>query len=283
MVTLLLVDDEPTIRQGIRESIDWAAQGVRIVGEAGDGQQALDLVHRLRPDIVLVDIVMPRRDGLSFCEECRRACPDTRLIIVSGHDQFALAQKAIRIGVDDYLLKPVGAAQMVEAVQKAARAFVRQEFSDIKEKLLHVLVAPAVPLASRSRRIVGQVLSVIESRYLSEIDLGSASQAAGVTPNHLCKVLRSCCDTTFVEIVNRFRVEVAAIYLREGALKLYDVADKSGFTDYHYFAKVFKRVTGRTPGEYRDRMAAGPAAAPQRDKSGHELITPPTDAVAGQW
>jgi len=261
MVKLLLVDDEPTIRQGIRESIDWVAQGVSIVGEAENGQQAMDLVHRLRPDIVLVDIVMPRRDGLSFCEECRRAYPDTRLIIVSGHDEFPLAQKAIRIGVDDYLLKPVGAEQMVRAVQKAAQAFTRQEFSDLKEKLLRLLVAPSVPLTGSGRRIVAQVLSYVESRYLSELDLGSASQAAGVTPNHLCKVLRSCCDMTFVEIANRFRVEVAAIYLRDGTMKLYDVADKSGFTDYHYFAKVFKKVTGKTPGELRDMMAAAPPAA----------------------
>jgi two-component system response regulator YesN len=254
MLKLLLVDDEPTIRRGIRESIDWNSRGVTIVGEAGNGVQAMELVRAQRPDVVLVDIVMPRMDGLAFCEECRRTYPNVRLVIVSGHDEFALAQKAIRIGVDDYLLKPVGAEQMMEAVQKAGRSLVKQEFSEIKEKLLRSLVTPAVPSSSSGRRIVSQVLAHIESRYLSELDLTSAGQAAGVTPNHLCKVLRSCCDMTFVEIVNRYRVEVAQIYLRDDHMKTYDVADKSGFMEYHYFAKVFKKITGRTPGEYRELL-----------------------------
>jgi len=291
VVKLLIVDDEPTIRRGIRESIDWERQGVRIVGEADNGEQAMAQVRSLRPDVVLVDIVMPRRDGLSFCEQCRREFPHTRLIIVSGHDEFALAQKAIRIGVDDYLLKPVGAEQMIEVVAKAAQSLRRQEFSDIKERLLQQLVAPSVPPASSARRIVATILGFVESRYLSELDLTSAGQAAGITPNHLCKVLRTCCDMTFVEIVNRYRIEVASIYLREGHLKLYDVADKAGFLDYHYFAKVFKKVTGWTPGDYREVAGSGApgaagaagstgaSAAPgaragrPEDNSHHELIT----------
>ena len=256
MLKLLIVDDEPTIRRGIRESIDWESQGVRIVGEAENGQRAMELVRELSPDIVLVDIVMPRKDGLSFCDECRREHPRIRLVIVSGHDDFSLAQKAIRIGVDDFLLKPVGAEQLTEAVAKVGRSLMKQEFSDIKDRLMRTLVAPPTAGNGSARRILATVLDFIESRYLSELDLPSAGQAAGVTPNHLCKVIRSCCDMTFIDIVNRYRVEVAEIYLRAGNMKLYDVADRSGFSDSHYFARVFKKVTGLTPGEFREGRAA---------------------------
>lgn len=274
MLKLLIVDDEPTIRQGIRESIDWENQGVRIVGEAANGQKGMEAVRGLSPDIVLVDIVMPRKDGLSFCVECRREFPRIRLIIVSGYDEFSLAQKAIRIGVDDYLLKPVGAEQLIEAVSKVGRSLMKQEFSDIKERLTRALFAPANAGNGSARRIIATVMDFIESRYLSELDLASAGQAAGVTPNHLCKVIRACCDVTFVEIVNRYRVEVAEIYLRSGNMKLYDVADRSGFSDSHYFARVFKKITGLTPGEFRDAQPGEVGApAPPHDNSGHHLIT----------
>ncbi len=269
MLKLLIVDDEPTIRRGIRESIDWASRGVVIVGEADNGEKALELVRALSPDIVLVDIVMPRLDGLAFCDRCRSEHPGIHLIIVSGYDDFALAQKAIRIGVDDYLLKPVGAEQMMAAVEKAGRSLMLGEFSGIKARLLLSLGGPEGNASGR--RILALVLDYIESRYLSEPDLGSAGKAAGVTPNHLCKVLRASFDMTFVEIVNLYRIEVAKIHLRDPNLKLYDVADKSGFLDYHYFAKVFKKVTGRTPGEYRDSPGAAGTAA--EDNHGHDMIT----------
>jgi two-component system, response regulator YesN len=282
MLGLLIVDDEPTIRRGIRESIDWESRGVRVVGEAGNGRQALELVRTLRPDVALVDIVMPGGDGLAFCDACRREHPEVCLIIVSGHDKFPLAQQAIRIGVDDYLLKPVGADQLAAAVDKVGRTLMRQDFSGIKERLVRSMQAsqdaahgasrPAVN--ARAKRVLARVLDFIESRYLSELDLGAAAREAGVSPNHLCKVIRAGFDTTFLELAGRYRVEVAKTYLRGGALKLYDVADRAGFSDYHYFAKVFKKVTGLTPGEFRDGEAAapGPAAAPD-DNPGHRLIT----------
>ncbi len=257
MLKLLIVDDEPTIRRGIRESIDWARHGVRIVGEAANGQRALEAVRALAPDVALVDIMMPRLDGLAFCEQCRRESPRVRLIIVSGYDEFALAQKAIRVGVDDYLLKPVGAEQLVETVAKAGRSLMTQEFADIRDRMMAAPENGRFAGNASARRILGSVLAFIESHYLGELDLASAGRAAGVTPNHLCKVLRSCCAMTFVDIVNRYRIAVAEIWLRSGNLKLTEVADKSGFSDSHYFARVFKKVTGLTPGEFRDTAAEG--------------------------
>jgi two-component system, response regulator YesN len=252
MLRLLIVDDEPTIRRGIRESIDWESRGVRVVGEAGSGAEARAQVQALDPDVILVDIVMPRGDGLSFCEWCRREHPGIRLIIVSGHDNFSLAQRAIRVGVDDYLLKPVGAEQLMGAVEKVGQTLVKMDFTDIKDRLMRSLGGSSPAMNASSRRILARVLDFIESRYLSELDLGAAARWAGVTPNHLCKVIRACFDSTFLEVASRYRVEVAKTYLRSSFLKLYDVADKAGFSDYHNFAKVFKKVTGRTPGEYRD-------------------------------
>jgi two-component system response regulator YesN len=258
MLRLLIVDDEPTISRGIRESIDWEGRGVRVVGEAGDGKEARDQVRSLAPDIALVDIVMPRGDGLAFCDWCRKEAPLVRLIIVSGHDEFAYAQRALRLGVDDFLLKPVGAEQLAGAVEKVGRTLMKMDFSDIKDRLMRTLGASAETINGTSRRILGRVLDFIESRYLSELDLASAAREAGVTPNHLCKVIRACFDTTFHDVASRYRVEVAKTWLRSGAHKLYDVADKAGFSDYHHFAKVFKKITGQTPGEYRDGPDRGP-------------------------
>lgn len=117
MVKLFLVEDEVIIRDGIKKHIDWEAEGIEFVGEAGDGEMALPLILETRPDILITDIKMPFMDGLELSARVKKELPDTTIIILSGYNDFSYAQEAISLGVTKYLLKPITRAKLVECIR----------------------------------------------------------------------------------------------------------------------------------------------------------------------
>ncbi len=107
MLKVFLVEDESVIREGFRENIPWQQCGYTLVGEASDGEMALPLIRKLRPDVLLTDIKMPFMDGLSLSKIVSEEMPSVKIIILSGHDDFEYAREAISVGVEQYLLKPI--------------------------------------------------------------------------------------------------------------------------------------------------------------------------------
>jgi two-component system, response regulator YesN len=115
---LLLVDDEEHTRIGIRKVIDWQSHGIEICAEARDGIEALELIEMHKPDILLTDIRMPEMDGLQLIEQVSTHFPSIKCIIMSGYEDFSYAQKALKLGVTDYLLKPCKKQEIMETVLK---------------------------------------------------------------------------------------------------------------------------------------------------------------------
>lgn len=130
MIKLMLVDDEIEIRQGIRDMIDWQANGIYVCGEAGNGKEAISQAEKLEPQIILVDISMPIMNGLEFIEYLSIKKPSIKTVIVSGYDDFTYAQKALKLGAADYLLKPCRPAEILNTVLKLA-----DEIKNEKSKL----------------------------------------------------------------------------------------------------------------------------------------------------
>lgn len=128
MIKLLIVDDEVELLDGVKSIIDWESHEVTICGEADNGASALDLIHELSPDIVLMDIRMPIMDGLQVLEQITRENLQTKCIMLSGYDDFYYAQKAINLQASDYLLKPCRPADILEAVLRV-KEIIEQEHS----------------------------------------------------------------------------------------------------------------------------------------------------------
>lgn len=126
MIKVFLVEDEIIIREGIRYNIDWEKEGFEFAGEASDGELAYPLIQKTRPDILITDIKMPFMDGLELSRLVKQEMPNVKIIILSGYDEFEYAREGIDIGITDYLLKPVAAARLLEAVKKVGK-MVRQE------------------------------------------------------------------------------------------------------------------------------------------------------------
>ena len=124
---VFLVEDETVIRQGLRDNIPWQQYGFRFVGEASDGEMALPMIRREQPDVVITDIKMPFMDGLSLTHIIKKELPDTRVIIISGYDDFEYAQRAIEEGVEQYLLKPITRSALQKALTEVREKIDQQE------------------------------------------------------------------------------------------------------------------------------------------------------------
>lgn len=118
MYRLLIADDEPRIRRGIR-SLEWETLNVEVVAEASNGVEALELVENHAPDIMLVDINMPYLNGLQLIEQVKKVRPQCVMIIVSGYDEFEYAKEAVKLNVFDYILKPVNRKELMNTVVRA--------------------------------------------------------------------------------------------------------------------------------------------------------------------
>lgn len=123
MLKVFLVEDETVIREGLRDHIPWDKYGYRFVGEASDGEMALPLIRKNRPDLIITDIKMPFMDGLMLSHMVKEEFPKTKIVILSGYDDFEYARRAITIGIDQYILKPV------------TRASIRTVLQEIREKI----------------------------------------------------------------------------------------------------------------------------------------------------
>ena len=120
MMKVFLVDDEIAIRENLRNSFPWEENGFQLVGEAPDGEMALPMIRDLNPDILLTDIRMPFMDGMELCAQVKRVLPWIGVVILSGYDDFAYARQAISLGVKEYLLKPITADELGEALKRVA-------------------------------------------------------------------------------------------------------------------------------------------------------------------
>ena len=121
MLKVFLVEDECVVREGLRDCIDWTRYGFEFCGDAPDGELALPQIRKMRPDILITDIKMPFMDGLALSRLVCAELPDTKIILISGHNDFEFAQEAIEIGVEQYLLKPVTKAALLKTLEDVSR------------------------------------------------------------------------------------------------------------------------------------------------------------------
>ena len=135
MYSVFLVEDEIVIRDGLKTSFPWEQHGFAYVGDAADGEMALPLIRQTKPDVLITDIRMPFMDGIALSKMVKKELPSTRIIIISGFDDFTYAQEAISIGVDNYLLKPITKDKLAQVMAEAkAKLDAEQERDNYLEQ-----------------------------------------------------------------------------------------------------------------------------------------------------
>ena len=138
MIKVFLVEDEIVMRNGIKNNIPWEKEGLEFAGEASDGELAYPLIRKVQPDILITDIRMPFMDGLELSELVKKEFPRIKIIILSGYNEFDYAKQAIHIGVTDYLLKPITAAKLLEAVKKVEAKMEQLRVADAITEIFNI-------------------------------------------------------------------------------------------------------------------------------------------------
>jgi Response regulator containing CheY-like receiver domain and AraC-type DNA-binding domain len=155
MIKVVVVDDEPYLLRSIKQSIEETNGSFAVVGEALDGESALEVIRRTRPDVIFTDIRMPVLDGLELIEELRRAKEEVLPVILSGYQDFEYAKRALQIGVEDYLLKPINAKALGKLLDELAAKVVAKRKSRQSDALESILKGRAGPgrIDSRARAL----------------------------------------------------------------------------------------------------------------------------------
>lgn len=140
MLTLLIVDDEPSTRNGLAEYIDWTAHGITCVFTAEDGEEALQLYDEKRPDLVLTDVKMPGMDGIELAERIRERSHSAKIIFISGHDDVSYMKSALQVEAVDYIMKPVNRRELTAVIAKTVSQVMQERdrlrlISDMNAKL----------------------------------------------------------------------------------------------------------------------------------------------------
>ena len=136
MLDIVVVDDDMIVRKGIIKSIDWEKIGCEIVGEASNGKTGLQVIQEKHPQIAIIDIKMPVMDGLELARILSETMPEVRILILTGYSEFDYAREALRLGVKNYLLKPVKAEEMMENILEVKEKIQEEQeiFRQIEEK-----------------------------------------------------------------------------------------------------------------------------------------------------
>lgn len=164
--TILLAEDEPAAQKHLIQIIRMKCPGFRICGVAEDGRQALEMAIELSPDVLISDIVMPVMDGLELIREIAKAVPKTRKIIVTGHQEFEYAKKALAYGVIEYLLKPINIGKLQQILSSTAEQLDQQQYECSKQEFRKLLSQPRTSSGASSADGGALLIAVIRKNGL---------------------------------------------------------------------------------------------------------------------
>ena len=138
---IMLVDDEEEVRKAMIRQMDWERLGFTVVGDAENGQEALEKLEQLEPEVIMTDIRMPYMDGLTLTARIREKYPSIKILIFSGYDDFEYAQQAIKLNVAEYILKPVNGEELAEILNRIKISLdqeieQRRNFDSLRESYL---------------------------------------------------------------------------------------------------------------------------------------------------
>jgi len=359
-INILVVEDEKTVNQSISAFVAELGHPYHLVGSASNGLSAIQLLERHHLHIVLTDIRMPQMDGLELLERIHARWPEVKVVIISGYNDFKYAQKALKYGATDYLLKPLKKEELISSIVKAASswyngaqaysslmysqekwdmslirleselfdqvemgntegarsaglalleafrnkvdgdvlrmipyitdsllalnkriatfetlsAFIEPKYNElirmlvphrpveeIRESVLRFIAdcAEAVRLFREQScpDVIYRCDEIIRQQFHRDISLGELAQTVGVSVTYLSKLFNRKYGMNYREYLNEIRIEQAKALLEVPHMKVMEIARRVGYSNANYFTRIFKRLTGLSPQEYRDRQASG--------------------------
>lgn len=262
MKRVLIADDEPIERMIVSRTVEKYFSEELTVVSAANGREAVEQFFAGDCQIALLDIEMPGMNGLEAAEQIRKRDKNCSIIFLTAFDEFNYAKRAIAVRAMEYLLKPVEDQELVAVLEEAVRIAEEQETDReagekksaeqiSTERDCHEDTADTERSRIRLQAVAGNIQAFIEHNYMDDISLQTVAEAMNYSDAYFCKIFKQCFDKNFIVYLSEYRVARAKELLGDVLINVKDVSQKVGYRDSNYFAKVFKRIAGVTPTEYR--------------------------------
>ena len=285
MYRVLIADDEMIERTVLFRTLDKNLKGQCQIFQAENGRETLEIYEREQIQILILDIEMPGINGIEAAERIRQKDKECSIIFLTAFDEFSYAKKAITVRALDYLLKPYDEQELMlvmdEAMRQAdAHAKRRQEQWEKEKKDGDSRIAAdwrqggeklgQQPLSGqqadlgrqdqetweesgnvRMDKVTELIFRYIQENYKYDISMQELAKAMNYSEAYFCKLFKQCFSKNFTSYLTEYRVKEAKRMLEQPTVNVKDVGKAVGYMDSNYFARVFKRITGQTPTEYR--------------------------------
>lgn len=241
---LLIVDDEKMMKEYTKFVIQEEALPITVF-EASNGEEAILQAEKLQPDVIFMDIKMPQVNGLEATEIIKQRQPSTTIIFLSAYDKFEYAQRALRLGAYDYLLKPIPPKDLKELLMKLLENQKQSPVEDLQEEKGKEIYEDEVILRAKE---------YIEGHYHSKIHLQDVADYVGLSNTYFSKFFKQKTGVNFSNHLNLVRIQKAKELMRNPNLSLNEVSYRVGYEDLSYFSIVFQKHEGVTPTAYRRQV-----------------------------
>ncbi|MEG0961590.1 MAG: response regulator [Lachnospiraceae bacterium] len=242
----VVVEDEGLIRRNLIKKITSLNLPLILSGEASNGMEAIILVEKNCPDLVITDIRMPQCDGLELSRYLHKNHPTVKIVILSGYNDFSYAQSAISYAVKDYLLKPIDINTLSLSLQKL---LITMETETTQRNTYHT---NNTNLDQKS--IYELMEKYLKKNYQSDISFQELSEKFGFTPEYLGKIFKKHAGETPLKYLTKIRMnEAKRLLLSSPDMEIQKIGELVGYQDRFYFSRLFKSYVGIQPSEFRNR------------------------------
>lgn len=252
MYKVYIADDSILVRKELVLTTPWETLNCNVVGQAGNGHTALDEILKLQPDIVITDIRMPKMDGLELIKELKEKGSTAEFVVISGYSEFEYALSAIKLEVNDYILKPISDTELIQTINKIISRIEEHRdasvIEDLKENILEDYADKNLSVHLRN------AIEHIKSNYMNDLTIKDVTKGLNISESYLTKLFKQEINITFIEYLTQVRIRKAIELMKENNLPIYRIAEKVGYKDYRYFSMVFKKMIGISPKKYQNKI-----------------------------
>lgn len=241
MSVVLIVEDELLELEFLKSLVAEELPAKDKILTCQSGIQAVKLAKQHRPDVILMDILIPEMDGLQALGEIRKFLPQAAVMILSAFSDFSYAQKAIRLNVHDYLLKPIKPSVFKQAFHNLLSTVTRQ---------VHVDEEIPEPEINQTY-FIEKALKYIQDNFKQKLTLQMVASYVFLNPQYFSRIFKKEVGVPYIDYVNKLKIEYACKLLESTNYPAYRISSECGFTDPSYFNRVFVQQMDMTPKAYR--------------------------------
>ncbi len=274
MYRILIAEDEIIERMVLKKTLQKKLDGVFEVLEAENGKEALRIFRSVKINIVILDIEMPGMKGVDVAEIMRQEQNGFCIIFLTAYDRFEYARKAVSVRAMEYLLKPYSEKEIIDVVGEAIRLseeyerYATDRLTVREPYLLEGLLEGKYEdrmndkppeqeddcNGNRLNVMVSMIEEYIRKNYMNMISMQDAAHAINYSEPYFCKMFKQQYGKNFTSYLTEYRVEEAKKLLMQPNVNVKEVGTRIGYPDSTYFARVFRRMTGESPSEYRNQF-----------------------------